>query len=134
MKTIRVLLADDHKLIRAGLRLVVEREPDLMVAGEADDGFEAVEKARALKPDVVVMDIGMPRMNGYEAAECIRSQPWGQEMLLVALTGWGQDEDKRRSREAGFQHHLVKPAEPADLYQIFVQLEQRNSPEGIRDH
>jgi len=68
MKSIRVLLADDHKLIRAGLALVVEQQPDLSVVGEADDGRQAVEMVKSLKPDVVVMDIGMPNLNGIEAA------------------------------------------------------------------
>ena len=71
MKSIRVLLADDHKLIRAGLRLVVDQQPDLSVVGEADDGRQAVELAKSLKPDVVVMDIGMPNLNGIEAARQI---------------------------------------------------------------
>ena len=72
MNSIRVLLADDHKLIRAGLRLVVDQQPDLSVVGEADDGRQAVELAKSLKPDVVVMDIGMPNLNGIEAARQIR--------------------------------------------------------------
>ncbi len=72
MKSIRVLLADDHKLIRAGLRLVVDQQPDLSVVGEADDGRQAVELAKSLKPNVVVMDIGMPNLNGIEAARQIR--------------------------------------------------------------
>jgi len=64
MNTIRILLADDHKLMRAGLRLVVDQQPDLTVVGEADDGRQAVELATSLKPNVVVMDIGMPNLNG----------------------------------------------------------------------
>ena len=64
MKKIRVLLADDHKLIRSGLRLVIEQQSDLIVVGEADDGRQAVDLVRSLKPDAVVMDIGMPNLNG----------------------------------------------------------------------
>jgi CheY-like chemotaxis protein len=61
-------------------------------------------------------------MNGYEAAQRIRREPWGKRLTLVALTGWGQDKDKRRSLDSGFDHHLVKPAEPADLQVLFSQL------------
>jgi CheY-like chemotaxis protein len=59
-------------------------------------------------------------MNGYEAARQIRRQPWGKDMMLVALTGWGQEEDKRRTKEAGFDHHLVKPAEPSELQRLLA--------------
>ncbi len=81
----------------------------------AGDGQQAIEIAADYLPEVVLMDIGMPRMNGYEAARHIRGQPWGGAMLLVALTGWGQDEDRQRTRDAGFDHHLVKPADPSTL-------------------
>jgi CheY-like chemotaxis protein len=66
-------------------------------------------------------------MNGYEAARRIREQPRGRSMMLVALTGWGQEEDKQRTKEAGFDHHLVKPAEPAELQRLFAQSVQRSS-------
>ncbi len=81
----------------------------------AVDGKEAIEKAEADRPDVILMDLGMPRMNGYEAARCIRQQDWGKETVLVAITGWGQDVDRQKSKEAGFDHHLVKPADPQEL-------------------
>ena len=67
------------------------------------------------RPDVVLMDLGMPRLNGYEAARRMRQEPWGRELALIAITGWGQDEDRRRSAEAGFDCHLVKPVEIASL-------------------
>ena len=73
------------------------------------------------------MDLGMPRMSGYEAARHIRNQPWGKDMFLVALTGWGQEEDRQRTREAGFNHHLVKPADPADLQKILSEAPVRGS-------
>jgi PAS domain S-box-containing protein len=81
----------------------------------AHDGLEAVQAAATFRPDVVLLDIGMPKMNGYEAARCIRQQPWGQNIFLIALTGWGQEEDKRRAVEAGFDHHLTKPVDPDAL-------------------
>jgi CheY-like chemotaxis protein len=78
------------------------------------DGAEAVAASEACAPDIAFLDIGMPRMDGYEAARRIRHR-FGRAIVLVALTGWGQDEDKRRSHEAGFDHHLTKPPEPAML-------------------
>ena len=88
----------------------------------AHDGQQAVEKAQEYLPEIVFMDIGMPRMNGYEAAKFIRSQTWGQSMKLIALTGWGQDEDRQKTKEAGFDLHLVKPVEPLKLRQILADL------------
>jgi PAS domain S-box-containing protein len=81
----------------------------------ARDGRSAVELAEQLHPDVVFMDIGMPELNGYDAARRIRQSDWGANTLLVALTGWGQEQDRERAREAGFDHHLIKPAKVADL-------------------
>ena len=79
-----------------------------------------MDKAR---PDVILLDIGMPKLNGYETCRRIREQPWGKNALLVALTGWGQDEDKRRSREAGFDHHMVKPVDPSALEKLLAGLQ-----------
>ena len=87
MKKIRVLLADDHNLIRAGLRRVVESQTEFVVAGEAEDGRQAVAMAESLKPDVVVMDIGMPSLNGIEAARQIRAaQPEIRRSSCLACT------------------------------------------------
>jgi CheY-like chemotaxis protein len=88
----------------------------------AHDGAEAVEAAAAFGPDLILLDIGMPRLNGYDACRRIRELPGGREVVIVALTGWGQDEDKRRSQEAGFDGHLVKPAEPAALERLLAGL------------
>ena len=88
----------------------------------AHDGIEAVEQAEAFKPDVVFLDIGMPTIDGHETARRIRRQPWGKDMVLVALTGWGQTEDRRRSKEAGFDHHLVKPADPTVVEKLISSL------------
>ena len=87
----------------------------------ANDGLEAVHQAAEFRPDVIILDIGMPRLNGYDAARKIREQPWGRNMVLVALTGWGQESDRARSREAGFDHHLVKPVEPATLERLLAE-------------
>ena len=93
----------------------------------AHDGLEAVQMAERFRPDVVLLDIGLPKLNGYEAARRIREQPWGQQMVLVAVTGWGQEEDKRRSQEAGFNSHLVKPVEPAALERLLAGLKSVNA-------
>jgi signal transduction histidine kinase/CheY-like chemotaxis protein len=88
----------------------------------AYDGLEAVQTAAAFRPQVVLLDIGLPKMNGYEAARRIRSEPWGGNVALVALTGWGQEEDEQRSLEAGFDHHLTKPVDPAALEKLLALL------------
>lgn len=87
-----------------------------------NDGLEAVEQAAEFKPDVILMDIGMPRLNGYEAARLIREQPWSRGTMLVALTGWGQEEDKRKATEAGFDKHFTKPLDPAELRKLIVEF------------
>jgi CheY-like chemotaxis protein len=88
----------------------------------AYDGPEAVHTAGEYLPDVMLLDIGLPKMNGYEAARRIREQAWGKDMVLVALTGWGQEEDKRKALEAGFDHHLTKPVDAAAIEKLFAGL------------
>ena len=84
---------------------------DGFVVTTAYDGIAAVDQVRHALPDVVVMDIGMPGMDGYDAARLIRQQPGGDKLLLIALTGWGQSADRLRASQAGFDHHLVKPVD-----------------------
>jgi CheY-like chemotaxis protein len=88
----------------------------------AYDGIEAIQSAVSFRPDVVILDIGLPKMNGYEVARRIRKEPWGNDVVLVALTGWGQKEDKQHSLNAGFDHHLTKPVEPAVLEELLARL------------
>jgi CheY-like chemotaxis protein len=88
------------------------------VVETAADGPSALAAARVFNPDVVLMDIGLPGMNGYEVARRLRADPAFRETRLIALTGWGQDTDRERSREAGFDLHLVKPIDPAELGQV----------------
>ena len=90
--------------------------------GMAYDGEQAVEAAEAMRPDVVLLDIGMPKLDGYGACRRIREQPWGHGMFLVALTGWGQEEDRRRTEEAGFNRHMIKPVDPAALMKLLASL------------
>src|SRR5262249_48314198 len=86
----------------------------------AYDGFAAVEAAAKFHPDVILLDIGLPGLNGYEAARQIRSQFRDNDLMLVALTGWGSEEDRRRAKEAGFDAHLVKPVDFDALEKILA--------------
>jgi PAS domain S-box-containing protein len=88
----------------------------------AHDGPEALQVAERFHPDIVFLDIGMPTLDGHETAKLIRRQPWGKSMVLVALTGWGQHEDRRRSKDAGFDHHLVKPADPVVVERLLESI------------
>jgi CheY-like chemotaxis protein len=88
----------------------------------AHDGESAVETAESFLPDVVLLDIGLPKLNGYEVAQRIREQAWGTSMYLIAVTGWGQDEDRQRSSEVGLNQHMVKPVEPAALEKLLAEL------------
>jgi CheY-like chemotaxis protein len=118
----RILVADDLRDSAESLAIM------LRLAGHdvetAHDGLEAVQAAAVFLPDVVLLDIGMPKMNGYEAARHIRQQTWGKSIALVALTGWGQEEDKRRALQAGFDHHLTKPVEPSALNKLLATCSQ----------
>ena len=88
----------------------------------AYDGVEALERAARVRPDVIVLDIGLPKMSGYEAARQIRAQPWGKSLVLVALTGWGQAEDRRQSLDSGFDTHLLKPVDPEALIKLLAKF------------
>lgn len=116
----RILLADDNRDALKSLAIL------LQISGHevftAADGAEAFEMADKHRPEVALLDIGMPRMDGYEVARRIRAEPWGRFMVLVALTGWGRENDRRRSREAGFDSHLVKPFDPQMLADFLDRL------------
>jgi two-component system cell cycle response regulator DivK len=86
------------------------------------DGREAVETARVFAPDLIVMDIQMPNVDGYEAARRIRAEPWGYGAFLVALTGWGASNGRRRTHDAGFDLHLVKPVDPDALARMIAEV------------
>jgi signal transduction histidine kinase/ActR/RegA family two-component response regulator len=93
----------------------------------ASDGNEALSIAGERRPEVAILDIGMPGMSGYDVAQAIRRERWGADMKLIALTGWGQKDDVRRSMEAGFDHHMTKPAEPTRLYELLYAAAQPRS-------
>ena len=103
----RILLADDNRDALDSLATLLQCDGHEVYT--AVDGAEAFELAATCRPDVMLLDIGMPKLDGYEVARRVRQQPWGEGTVLIALTGWGQEEDRRRSREVGFNSHLVKP-------------------------
>ena len=113
MRKTRVLLADDHQLMRSGIRLMLEREPDLSVVGEAGDGREAVALAKSLKPDVVVMDIGMSNLNGIEAAQQMTGDR--SEIAVVMLSMHSDESYVLRALKAGARGYLLKDSAEADL-------------------
>jgi PAS domain S-box-containing protein len=116
-RSCRVLVADDNIDTAEMMRVMLElKGHDVRVA---HDGGEAVSQAGSFNPEIAFLDIGMPRMDGYEAARRIRAL-LGEQVILVALTGWGQDDDKRRSHEAGFDQHLTKPPEPELLDRVIA--------------
>jgi CheY-like chemotaxis protein/anti-sigma regulatory factor (Ser/Thr protein kinase) len=114
----RVLVVEDNAGALEMMSLLLRMQGHEIYA--ARDGLQALEAAQHHRPDVVLLDIGLPKLNGFEAARKIREQPWGRSMKLIALSGWAQDEDKRRAAEAGFDDYLVKPIEPAQLEQVIA--------------
>jgi two-component system, chemotaxis family, CheB/CheR fusion protein len=113
----RILVADDNRDAADSLSML------LKLSGHevhlAHTGAEAFEAAKRSRPDIGVFDIGMPDFDGYELAERIRREAWGKKITLIAVTGWGQESDKRRALSAGFDHHLTKPIEPEQLERLF---------------
>ncbi len=114
----RILVVDDNVDSASSLAMIL----DIMgnETQTAPDGLEAIAVAEAFKPDVILMDIGMPKVNGHEACRRIREQPWGRNIVIVAQTGWGHEDDKRKSQEAGFDFHMVKPVDPAALEKMLA--------------
>lgn len=108
-----VLIADDNMDALLTMEALLEMQGHTVYT--AADGEEALRQAQALRPDVAVLDIGMPGMSGHELARRIRAADWGAGMLLIALTGWGQAQDQEQARAAGFDHHCTKPVDLAQL-------------------
>jgi signal transduction histidine kinase len=112
----RILIADDNADSAESMGMLLRlMGNDVRIA---NDGLDAVEQAEAFQPDIVLMDIGMPRLDGYEAARRIREQDWSRDTLLVAVTGWGPSDDSEEATAAGFDCHFTKPLDPADLRRI----------------
>jgi DNA-binding response OmpR family regulator len=116
----RILVVDDNHDSALSLAMM------LSIMGHetrtAHDGESAVVTAESFLPEVVLLDIGLPKLNGYEVAQRIRESDWGQSMFLIAVTGWGQEEDRHRSSEVGLNVHMVKPVEPAALERLLSEL------------
>jgi CheY-like chemotaxis protein len=118
--TYKFLVVDDNRDSAESLALLLKymgHESHIAL-----DGEQAVESAGTIRPDVVLLDLGMPRINGYDACRNIRAHAWAEGMILIAQTGWGQDEDRRRTEEAGFDGHLVKPIDPDALLRLVATL------------
>jgi signal transduction histidine kinase/CheY-like chemotaxis protein len=110
---LRVLVIDDHEAAAMTMsRLLRALGHEARHATNAIDGMSA---AAEFRPDAILLDIGMPKINGYELARRIRAEMWGGDILLIAVTGWGQSSDKQRAADAGFDHHLTKPVDAADV-------------------
>ena len=116
----RILVVDDNHDSAQSLAMYLELTGNKTRI--AHDGAAAVEAATSFRPDVVMLDIGLPKLNGYQVARKLRDQPWGKSMVLVALTGWGQEADQTKSREAGFNAHLVKPVDLAVLTKLLAEM------------
>jgi signal transduction histidine kinase/ActR/RegA family two-component response regulator len=116
----RILVVDDNRDAVDSLAMMLE-----LMGHEvrtAHDGEAGIAVAAAFRPEVILMDLGMPKLNGYEAAARIRAEPWGAGPFLVALTGWGADDDRRQTHDAGFDRHLVKPVDPAALVKLLAEM------------
>jgi PAS domain S-box-containing protein len=126
--TYRILVVDDNRDSAESLAML------LRLTGHEThtvfDGLAAVEAAGSLRPDIVLLDVGMPVLNGYHACRQIRAQSWGREMVLIAQTGWGQDDDRRRTAEAGFDGHVVKPVDTTALMKLVASLPRGRQPEA----
>ena len=116
----RILIVDDNEDGAESLAMLLQFGGH--ETQKAHDGVAALAAAERFRPDVVLLDIGLPRLNGHEVCRRIRQEPWGKDMVLVAFTGWGQEEDRQRSREAGFNTHMVKPVDHDLLEKLLASL------------
>ena len=114
----RILVVDDYPLAAETLMKMLQLEGhDVRIA---KDGPSAIEEIRCRQPEIVVLDIGLPGMDGYKVARTIRSTPGLEELILIALSGYAQEDDRRQSREAGFNYHLTKPVDVVALHQLIA--------------
>jgi CheY-like chemotaxis protein len=121
----RILVVDDNRDSADSLAMLLRTSG--AIAHTAYDGASALEAISYQQPDVVVLDLGMPGMDGYSVAEQIRRRPDNERVTLIALSGWGQEQDRLRSLAAGFDHHLTKPVDLNALQGLFSSL-SRNEP------
>ena len=113
-----MLVADDNEDAATSLAMMLRLLGHEVAT--VRDGLEAVDAAAVFRPDVILLDIGMPRLNGFDACRRIRKQSGGDKTLIIAVSGWGQNDDKQLSKEAGFDHHLVKPVDPVSLGRLLA--------------
>ena len=113
------MVVDDNEDAALSMSMILKKRGHLLAV--AHDGEMAVAKGAEFKPEIVIMDIGMPKMNGYEACAAMRKTDWGKNCMIVALSGWGQEEDRQKSKAAGFDRHVVKPIDRATLEWIVTQ-------------
>jgi CheY-like chemotaxis protein len=116
----KILVVDDNRDAAGSLAMVLSSSGHRVLTANA--GEQALQLAAQENPDAIVLDIGMPGMNGYDVARRIRGEPWGKSVFLVALTGWGQKEDIERAISAGFDFHMTKPADPERIEQVLEQF------------
>jgi DNA-binding response OmpR family regulator len=107
----RILIVDDNHDAADSIATLLKLDGNEVEM--AFDGIQAI--AESFRPDAILLDIGLPKLNGHQVARRIREQSWGKDIMLIALTGWGQTDDRNRTREAGFDHHLVKPVDLTEL-------------------
>jgi CheY-like chemotaxis protein len=112
----RILVVDDNVDSASSLAALLSMTGNQ--TRMAHDGVEAVQAAEQFRPDLVLLDLGLPGLNGFEACRRIREQPWSRNTVMVALTGWGHEDYRRKSQAAGFDHHMVKPVDPAALMEL----------------
>jgi CheY-like chemotaxis protein len=123
---VKVLVADDNRDAALSLGALLEMSQHEVLI--AHDGEEALKIARQAMPDAMILDIGMPRLTGDQVARAVRSELWGQRIFLVAVTGWGEPEDKERAGAAGFDHHLTKPVDVDEIEKLLGDFATRRKP------
>jgi len=122
-RTRRILVADDNQDAANSLAMILEMDGHEVRV--AHDGRAALSVAQTFRPDTVLLDIGMPQLNGYEVARALRQEPWGAGITLIALTGWGQESDRQKAIDAGFDRHLTKPIDPGALESLLAESTNR---------
>ena len=127
MSNLKVLVADDNEDAAKTVGMLISTFGAQVTV--AHDGEQAVTKAMDIRPHLILMDIGMPGMDGYEACRNIRAQSWGKDICIVALTGWSQDSDKQKTKEAGFSKHMVKPVSLMDIEVLLDECQRDLGPE-----
>jgi CheY-like chemotaxis protein len=125
---LRVLVVDDDRDLATGTEMILRgMGHDVRVA---HDGAEALQIAAAFQPHAALVDLGMPNMNGYLLARKLREWRWTRDAVLIAVTGWGGDKERERAKDAGFDHHLLKPAQPEQIAELLATVRPGPSTGG----